>query len=130
MSKQHQRGSLAGLFARAEKHPEYWIAGLEIEFTEELCRVMEEQGVSRAELARRVGTSAAYITKILRGTTNFSLATMAKLARALGMELRISLAHRSFPAAVSSAGRRSQPLSPMPAHRDAGGGIPTAGGEA
>jgi len=67
-------------------------AGIEIEFTEELCRVMEKQGISRAELARRVGTSPAYITKILRGSTNFTLSTMTKLARAVGMEVRLHLA--------------------------------------
>lgn len=82
------------LFARAEELPEYWSAGPEIEFTEELCRVMEEKGVSRAELARRVGSSAAYITKILRGNTNFTLATMAKFCRALGMDMRLHLAPR------------------------------------
>ena len=69
-------------------------AGIEIEFTEELCRVMEEQGVSRAELARRVETSPAYITKILRGSTNFTLATMIKLAGALGLDVRLHLAPR------------------------------------
>ncbi len=84
----------ADLFERAERRDAYWIAGLEMEFTEELCRLMEEQGVSRAELARRAGTSPAYITKILRGNTNFTLATMAKLARALGMEVRLHLAPR------------------------------------
>jgi transcriptional regulator with XRE-family HTH domain len=79
---------------QVEKTDAYQAAGLELEFTEELCRVMEEQRVSRAELARRVGTSPAYITKILRGNTNFTLATMSKLAGALGMEVRLHVAGR------------------------------------
>ncbi len=77
-----------------EQTPEFQFAGLETEFTEELCRVMEERAMTRAELARRAGTSPAYITKILRGSTNFTLATMAKLARALEMEVRLHLAPR------------------------------------
>ena len=77
-----------------DKTDEYRRAGLEIQFTEELCRVMAKRGISRAELARRAGTSPAYITKILRGSTNFTLATMAKLAQALGMEVRLHLAPR------------------------------------
>ena len=81
-------------FRELEETPEYQTAGLEVEFTEELCRVMEERRMSRAELARRAGTSSAYITKILRGSTNFTLATMAKLALALGMEVRLHLAPR------------------------------------
>lgn len=77
---------------QVEASDEYQRAGLQLTFTEELSRVMEEKGVTRAELARRAGTSPAYITKILRGTTNFTLATMAKLARALGTDVRLHLA--------------------------------------
>lgn len=77
-----------------EASEEYLSAGLEIEFTEELARVMAANDISRAELARRSGTTPAYITKILRGSTNFTLATMDKLARALEMEINIHLAPR------------------------------------
>lgn len=79
------------LVAEARSHLDYWTAGAEIDFTEELYRVMDEQQVSRAELARRIGTSQAYITKVLRGDANFTVTTMTKLARALGMQVRISL---------------------------------------
>lgn len=80
------------LFREARKQPAYWEEGAILEFTEELVREMERQHVSRAELARRLGTSPAYITKILRGDANFTLATMVKLARALDTELRLALA--------------------------------------
>lgn len=84
--------SFAPLFEEARKHLDYWVAGAEIEFTEELCRAMEEQGVNRAELARRIGSSPAYITKVLGGNANFTLTTMVKLARALELEVKIHLA--------------------------------------
>ncbi len=80
------------LYRQAKTQDDYWIAGTVQEFTEELCRLMEEQKVSRTELARRLGTSPAYVTKILRGNANFTLATMGKLARALGAEVRLRLA--------------------------------------
>ncbi len=82
------------LYRRAEAHDDYWLAGAVQAFTEEIFRLMEEQGVSRAELARRLGTSPAYVTKILRGNANFTLASMVKLAKALGSELQIELAPR------------------------------------
>jgi len=77
---------------RAEGSPEYWIEGAILEFTEELSRAMASEKISRAELARRIGASPAYITKVLRGNANFTLASMVKLSRALGHELRLSLA--------------------------------------
>ena len=53
---------------------------------------MEKQGVSRADLARRLGTSPAYITKLLRGTYNPTLETVAKIAIALNARVVLSLA--------------------------------------
>jgi transcriptional regulator with XRE-family HTH domain len=79
------------LFAEAERHEDYWVSGAILAFAEDLARVMEREGVSRAELARRLGATPAYVTKILRGNVNFTLATMVRLARALGGELQVKL---------------------------------------
>ena len=59
---------------------------------EDVCRRMEEQRVSRAELARRMGTSRAYVTKLLDGSANFTLTTMVKVAMALGGALHLHIA--------------------------------------
>ncbi len=83
--------SFSALFAAAQAHEEYWTERVIAEFTEELTRWMELQGVSRKELAERIGSSQPYITKVLKGDVNFTLATMVKLARALGAELRIEI---------------------------------------
>jgi transcriptional regulator with XRE-family HTH domain len=79
------------LFAEAERHEDYWISGAILAFTEAVVREMERQGVSRTELARRLGATPAYVTKLLRGKVNFTLATMVRLARALGPELQVGL---------------------------------------
>ena len=55
--------SFEDLYREAERREEYWVAGAILEFTESLTAAMEDQGVSRAELARRLGVSAAYVTK-------------------------------------------------------------------
>lgn len=83
--------SFAELFARAEKTNEYWTADAIYSFTENLHRLTEEMGVSRSELARRLGTSPAYVTKIFRGDVNFTVETMVKLARAIGYGLELRL---------------------------------------
>jgi plasmid maintenance system antidote protein VapI len=82
------------LFKEAETHVDYWLAGPVIEFTEDLCRIMKEKKVSRAELARRIGTSRAHITQLLGGGANFTLLTMVKLAMALDSTVHIHLSDK------------------------------------
>ena len=86
--------SFREFFRKAEESIVYNVEGSILDFTEDLCRVMDEKDVSRAELARRIGTSPAYVTKILRGTSNFTLSSMVRVAMALGCDLRIHLAPR------------------------------------
>lgn len=68
---------------------DYELANVEMDFTDSLEALMQRRGVSKSELARRIDTSPAYITKILRGSTNFTLETMVKLVRALDGELHV-----------------------------------------
>jgi plasmid maintenance system antidote protein VapI len=82
------------LFKEAETHVDYWMAVPVIEFTEDLCRIMKEKRVSRAELARRIGTSRAHVTQLLGGGANFTLLTMVKLAKALDSAVHIHLSDK------------------------------------
>ena len=76
------------LFAEAEKSLAYWVEGAVLDFTSDMLKAMETQGVSRSELARRIDASPAYVTKILRGSTNFTLESMVKVAMALDCEFK------------------------------------------
>ena len=82
------------LIRKAESSVDYWADGPITEFIEDVWRLMEEQKVSRAELARRLGTSRAYVTKLLGGNANFTLQTMAKVAMALGAQVHVHIAGR------------------------------------
>jgi transcriptional regulator with XRE-family HTH domain len=82
------------MVARHEDDPEYWVEYLKLVFSEEIGRMMDERGVSQAELARRLGTSRAYVAKLLHSTANLTLATMAKLALALDAQVELKLAPR------------------------------------
>jgi len=76
----------------AEASVDYWADIPITEFGEDVCRLMDEQGISRAELARRLGTSRAYVTKLLGGNANFTLQTMTKVAMALGAAVHVHVA--------------------------------------
>lgn len=84
--------SFAELRDRASRKDPYWVADAIYTFTEELNRITEVGGISRAELARRLGTSAAYVTKIFRGDVNFTVESMVRLARAVEARLHVHLA--------------------------------------
>ncbi len=80
------------LFDKALGSADAWTDVPVTEFSEDVARMMEEQGVSRAELARRLRTSRAYVTRMLGGNANFTLQTMTKVAMALGAAVHVHLA--------------------------------------
>ena len=79
------------MFEEVEKHPQYWAELAMLDFSEEVLGAMREQSVTRAELARRLATSQGYVTRLLNGSSNLTLATMSKMAFVLGLELRTTL---------------------------------------
>ena len=79
------------LLEEARQGDDYWIADAQIAFTEQLHELMERRQITKSELARRIGSSPAYITKVLRGSTNFTLASMVRLVRALDGDLQIAI---------------------------------------
>ncbi|MBN2465367.1 helix-turn-helix transcriptional regulator [candidate division WOR-3 bacterium] len=90
---------------RLEKDPEHWVESMRIDFVEAVERMMEERGVSRAELARRLDSSPAYVTQMLKALFNPTLLTLAKVALALDARVELSLVPKDEP-----PGRRAAPL--------------------
>jgi len=70
---------------------ELWIDLARVGFEEDLDRLMTRAGVNRSELAEAAGVSPAFVSKVLNGSTNYTLKTMAKLARAVGAVLQVRL---------------------------------------
>jgi len=60
-----------------------------VEATELLAEVMEKKKMTRAELARAIGKSKAFVTQILRGNQNMTLRTLADLFGAIRHEVVI-----------------------------------------
>ena len=67
-----------------EGTPEFLLEKVKLAFAEELCRLMAEQDIGGSQLAERLGTSRAYVTRILRTDYNLTAETMVKLARSVG----------------------------------------------
>ncbi|GEM_PF-1038994 len=82
---------------RLEKNPEYWVESMRLDFVEAVERMMEEHGVSRAELARRLDSSPAYVTQMLKALFNPTLLTLAKVAMALDARVELALVPKDAP---------------------------------
>ena len=65
----------------------YWVESAKLEFALALEQQRRAAGLSYADLAKKMGTSAAYISKVFRGDNNLTIESMVKLARATGGQL-------------------------------------------
>jgi transcriptional regulator with XRE-family HTH domain len=73
---------------RREHDPLYQFEELCLAVTDAIQERMRAEGVSKAELARRLGVSPAQISKLLNAATcNLTLRTLARVAHALDARL-------------------------------------------
>jgi transcriptional regulator with XRE-family HTH domain len=78
------------LLEAGKKSGEYYLENARLDFTVGINAIMQEKSISKTKLAELIKTSPAYITKIFRGE-NFTLATMVKIAHALGAKIQITV---------------------------------------
>src|SRR5947207_1682796 len=83
--------SFKELAETARKTTAYYVEGAILEFTEDIVSRMSAERITKSELAAKIKTKPAFITKLLSGQNNFTVETMVKLARALNSDLRIHL---------------------------------------
>jgi len=61
-----------------------------LDLTEKICERMQEKNISRTGLSKSLSVSPPAVTKILNGTSNFTLKTLLSLADALELNLNVS----------------------------------------
>lgn len=57
-----------------------------VEITERICDLMDANGVSRADLAKSLGKTRGYVTHILKGNANLTIATISDVYLALSRQ--------------------------------------------
>lgn len=60
-----------------------------LDLSEKIYSAMQENQVTEAELSRRLGTSRAYVNKVLQGSTNFTIESLVRIGDALECELSL-----------------------------------------
>jgi hypothetical protein len=69
---------------------------------EEVSQAMKAANISKAELARRLGTSKAYVTQALAGGQNMTLRSLASFAWACGNTVDVRLQPASSLSLIAS----------------------------
>jgi len=82
---------LASYLVERKKTDAYWVESAKLDFAMKLEKQIRLAGLSYATLAQKLGTSAAYISKVFRGDTNMTIESMVKLSRATGARLNIEI---------------------------------------
>lgn len=75
-----------------KKTRDYCLEEAKLEFVAGLNRLMRRRGITNSKLAEELETSNAYITKVMRGDTNFTIESMVKITHALGGKIHIHVA--------------------------------------
>lgn len=65
------------------------VEALVVEASEAIARLMAEQNVSKADLARRLNKSRAWVTQLLSGKANMTVRTLADVVYTLGAEVKL-----------------------------------------
>ncbi len=81
-----------------------------LEAVEALLQFMKREGITRSELASRMGVPPSRITRLLGGTENLTIATLVRAGRAVGAELNLSF-HPTAASRQATANPASSPAS-------------------
>jgi len=76
---------------KAKARDTFWVETAKLNFAVALEKQRRTAGLTYAELAEKVGTSAPYISKVFRGDANLTIESMVKLSRAAGAQLDIKV---------------------------------------
>jgi transcriptional regulator with XRE-family HTH domain len=87
------------------------VEALVAEASEVIAGLMAKQNLSKADLARRLNKSRAWVTQLLSGKANMTVRTLAEVAHTLGAEVTLQAQARSWtPGRSRDAGRMQESM--------------------
>lgn len=82
---------LSGLVSSDSEQIEYAHELALSALTNDIARIMRDQGVSQSELARRLGVSRARVSQLMCHKSSPTLHTVVEVARALGCDMTVTI---------------------------------------
>ena len=78
-------------FASKEEEIEHEAKMLMFQFLDKVQKIADEKNLNRKKLAKKIGTSASYITQLFRGNKLVNITTLAKFQKELDFKFNISI---------------------------------------
>jgi transcriptional regulator with XRE-family HTH domain len=97
------------LLEKYKDDKEFILDGLILRVSEDIAKLLTERNMSRTELAKKLGCSPAYVTKLLRGSENLTLKKLFEISQALNANLNISISMNAGSPSSEAADRRLTP---------------------
>lgn len=90
-SHEPKKGELEEALSTLSSDPEFVAEELALAITEDIANAMEVEGISKAELAKRIGSSRSYVSRIMDAPPNMTLRSISKIGLALGLTPEVRL---------------------------------------
>ncbi|MHC1725762.1 MAG: helix-turn-helix domain-containing protein [Syntrophobacteraceae bacterium] len=84
-------GWFSELYDQVKDTFEFKLKTIEMEITEKLIAVMKRRSMSRSDLAGKLGTSKAAVSKLLNDGSNITLRRLLRVSEALDCNLKIEI---------------------------------------
>lgn len=72
-------------FEELQKEPEYWTTMIQLDLFSHVEKYMEDNNITRTELAQKLGVSKGYISQVLNGDYDHRLSKFVELTMAVDM---------------------------------------------
>jgi len=72
---------------KLEDDPEFIAQGLLFDIFENILAIMKEKNITKAELAKRLGKSKSYVSRLFHGNSNLTILTLARIAKAIDVDI-------------------------------------------
>jgi len=87
----NKKMNIKEMYKEYENDPEFMKGLMVTNFLSEVYEIMENNHITKSELAKRMKVSRQYITKLFTGYANFTLMTLVQISIALGVKPEIKL---------------------------------------
>lgn len=87
--------SYKALVRAAKDTDTYWIESVKHDFAFSIHRQIQRHGITNAALAKKLGVTPPYISKVLKGDENLTIESMVKIVRAANGRLHLQVADQA-----------------------------------
>lgn len=91
MSKRAELKDVLDLFRKTVTPEEVIRAMLDAKISSDITRIRIARGLSQKDFAEQIGVTQGLVSRWESGDSNYTIATLAKIAAACGLDIRISI---------------------------------------